>query len=396
MSRTTDQHLPLATRIGEVSTSATVRIADQAKTLRRRGENVVDFSAGRAAEDTPEPICREASRALMQGDTHQTMARGTPEYRQACAQKLERENHIQVDPETEIMASFGCKNGLVLSLLAVMNPGDEIIVEDPGFVSYEPTIRFFGGVPVPVPLQADDGYRWREQALREAVTGRTKAILFCSPHNPAGVVHRPGDLDIIARVARDNDLYVISDEIYERIVWTGHRHTCIATRPGMQGRSITLMGLTKTASMGGWRIGFIYAPQPVVTAMETLQQHLATCVSSFAQAGAAKAFGEEPGEELTGMWRDWEKRCSYMTGELDALPGVSCGMPEGGFYGWMDISGLGESSQALAERLLADHHVATVPGSAFGTQGEGYLRITCVKSWQELEEGLRRLKKALQ
>jgi len=386
----------IAQRVQAAPSSATVRIADLAKTLRRRGEDVIDLSAGRAAEPTPPSICEAASAALHSGDTHQTMARGKPEYREACARKLSRENGIQADPEREIIATFGCKNGLTLALLATLEPGDEVILEDPGFVSYAPTIRFFGGVPVPVPLDPETGYRWREGPLEAAVTERTRAILFCSPHNPTGTVHRPQELDVIAGVARKHDLWVISDEIYERVVWDGRTHTCIATRPGMEGRSITLMGLTKTAAMGGWRIGFAYAPEEVVAAMVTLQQHLATCVGSFTQVGGALAFGQEPGPELTELWEEWEARCDFMTRELDALPGLSCRMPEGGYYGWADIRETGEGSVALAERLLADHHVAVVPGSAFGPQGEGFLRITCVKSRDDLEEALRRIREALE
>lgn len=387
--------LTLAHRIAQAPASATVAIADLAKTLRRQGVDVVDFSAGRASEDTPAHICRTAADALMAGDTHQTMAQGTPEYRAACAEKLRRENGIAANPATEIIASFGCKNGLALALLATMDPGDEVIVEDPGFVSYEPAIRFFGGVPVPVPLEPEDGHRWRKDALRAAVTDRTRAILFCSPHNPTGVVHEPDQVDMIGEVARDHGLYVISDEIYERITWGGRKHTSMATRPGMKHHSITLMGLTKTASMGGWRIGFVYAPPPVVAAMVTLQQHLATCVGSFTQAGAAVAFGEEPGIALRGMWRQWEDRCAFMCAELDAIPGIACEPPEGGFYAWADIRETGETSAALADRLLRSHHVAVVPGSAFGSRGEGFLRITCVKSWDDLREGVRRIRTAL-
>lgn len=387
--------LALARRIDAAPASATVAVADLARTLRQRGHDVVDLSAGRAVEGTPGHICRAAAVAIMAGDTHQTLAQGTSEYRQACAAKLRRENGIEADPDTEIVASFGCKNGLALALLATIDPGDEVIVEDPGFVSYEPTIRFFGGVPVPVPLEPEHGYRWREEALRAAVTGRTRAILYCSPHNPTGVVHEPHEVDMIGGVARDHGLYVISDEIYERITWGGRRHTSMAGRPGMKDHSITLMGLTKTASMGGWRIGFVYAPPAVVGAMVTLQQHLATCVGSFTQAGAAVAFGEEPGPALTGLWQEWEQRCGFMCAELDTIPGVSCDLPEGGFYAWADIRETGETSAVLADRLLREHHVAVVPGSAFGSRGEGFLRLTCVKSWEELREGIRRIRKAL-
>lgn len=382
-------------RIAETPASATVRIADLAATLRRAGVDVVDFSAGRAAEHTPRYVAEAAAKALLDGDTHQTMARGKPEYRAACARKLARENGIDADPETEIIASMGCKQGLTLALLAVLDPGDEVIVEDPCFVSYQPTIRFCGGHARAVPLRAENRFRWRADELEAAITPRTRAILFCSPHNPTGVVHGMEELDVIADIARRHDLFVISDEIYERLTWGEHRHICIASLPGMRERSITLMGLTKSFSMGGWRIGFVFAPPPIISAVTTLQAHLMTCAGSFTQTGAATALGDAPAPEVRTLWRDWEQRVNYMTAALDALPNISCAMPEGGFYGWAYIRALGEDSVSLAERILRDHHVATVPGAAFGEHGDGYLRITCVRSWEDLRKGVSRLEEAL-
>jgi aspartate/methionine/tyrosine aminotransferase len=385
----------LSHRIQETPPSATITIADLASKMRRQGIDIIDFSAGIAAEDSPDYINREAARAMTEGDTHQTMAQGTLEFRQACAQKLEHENGISADPETSIIATFGCKQGLTLAVLAVINPGDEVIVEDPCFVSHKPTISFFGGKPVPVPLRRENRYRWTEEDLEKAVTGRTRAILFSSPHNPIGIVHKESDLDLIAQVACKHDLFVISDEIYERVTWGGRSHVCIATRPGMEDRSITLMGLTKSFSMGGWRIGFVYAPPSVISGMVTLQQHLITCVGSFIQKGAAKALSEEPPDEIKKLWKDWEKRCQFVVSELNKLPNISCDLPEGGFYAWIDISKTGLTSTDMAKRLLEKHLIALVPGVAFGSQGEGYLRMTCVRSWEELREGLSRFKQAL-
>jgi aspartate aminotransferase len=383
----------VSSRVGAAPESATVRIADLASRLRREGVDVVDLSAGRASEGTPAPFVETAIRAMREGHTHQTMARGTPEYREACARKLLRENGITADPSREVVATLGCKQGLTLALLATLDPGDEVILEDPGFVSYAPTIRFFGGVPVPVPLRPEEGFRWTRDQLEAAVTARTRAILFCSPQNPTGVVHGEAELEAIAAVARDHDLFVISDEIYERITWEGRTHRSIATLPGMRPRSIALMGLTKTASMGGWRIGFALAPEPVANAMTTLQQHLMTCAGSFTQAGAAHALGEPPGPELTTLWDGWEARCRKMTAGLNRLPGVSCAMPEGGFYGWADIRERGDDSESLATRLLEEEHVAVVPGAAFGPTGEGFLRITCVKSDADLDRALERMER---
>ncbi len=382
----------LAHRVREAPSSATVRIADRAASLRRQGVDVLDFSAGRAAEHTPAYICDVAVQALHQGDTHQTMAQGKPEFREACARKLARENDLSVDPDTGIIATMGCKQGLLLALMATLNPGDEILVEDPGFVSYQPAIRFCGGVPVPVPLRAENDFRWHPENLEAACTDQTRALLFCSPHNPTGVVHTPDDLAVIAGLAQRRDLMVIADETYERLTWGGRRHTALATLPGMAERTIGLMGLTKSFSMGGWRIGFAYAPRPVIDSMVVLQQHLMTCAGSFAQTGGAAALGDALPASVRALWDDWEKRCRYLVTELDQLPGLACAMPEGGFYAWIDCAETGWDSEALAGHLLQNHHVALVPGAAFGPRGEGYLRMTCVKSWDDLRAGLIRLK----
>ncbi len=384
-----------AQRVGEVGDSATVRIADLASSLRREGLDVLDFSAGRAAEHTPTYISEAAIQAIRDGDTHQTVARGTPVFREACAGKLERENGLVVDPDSGIVATMGCKQGLLLTLMATLDPGDEVLVEDPCFVSYQPTIRLCGGEPVAVPLRADKGFRWQVDDLEAARTDRTRAVLFCSPHNPAGVVHTPDDLDVIGDFAKRHDLIVIADETYERLTWGGKRHTSIATRPGMAERTIGLMGVTKAFSMGGWRVGFAYAPAAVVEGMVIVQQHLMTCAGSFAQAGAARALGEAAPSAVVELWADWEERCRYAVAELERLPGLTCSMPEGGFYAWIDIRATGRGSVELSEHLLREHHVALVPGAAFGPHGEGYLRMTCVKSWADLRAGLARLQEGL-
>jgi len=385
----------LSKRVLENPPSATVLIADIAAGMRRQGIDIIDFSAGRAAEHSPYYVNQEAAQALLSGDTHQTMAQGKPEYREACARKLARENGIVADPEKSIIATLGCKQGLTLALMAVVDPGDEVIVEDPCFVSYQPTIRFCGGIPVPVPLRRENHFRWQRDELEAAITDRTKAILFCSPHNPTGTVHTEADLDLISEIASKHDLTVISDEIYERVTWGDRRHICIATRPHMKERSITMMGLTKTFSMGGWRIGFIYAPESIISGMVTLQQHLMTCAGSFTQTGATKALSEEPPSEIKELWKDWERRCQFVVSELNRIPNISCDSPEGGFYAWIDITGTGETSEQLAERLLREYHIALVPGPAFGATGEEYLRMTCVRSWDDLREGLLRFKQAL-
>ncbi|MCP4724829.1 MAG: pyridoxal phosphate-dependent aminotransferase [bacterium] len=387
----TINEMKIAERIGRIPSSATIRIADHTAELIRQGKDVLDFSAGRAAEHSPDYINRAAAQALIDGDTHQTMAQGTPKFREMVARKLERDNGIKADPDKNIIATLGCKNGLTLGIFSTIDPGDEVIIEDPCFVSYNATIGLCGGVPVPVPLREENNFRWDLKELEAALTDRTKAILMCSPHNPCGTVHTEDDLDMIAEVAQKHNLWVITDEIYERLTLGGRKHTCIASRPGMMERTITLMGFTKTFSMGGWRIGFACVPETVIGPMVILQQHMMTCAGSFTQAGAAAAFEEDYHTDVKEMWLDWEKRVDYVTKEINKIPKLSCHQPEGSFYAWINAEKTGELSVELAERLLNEHYIALVPGSAFGATGEGYLRMTCVKSWEDITEGVRRL-----
>jgi aspartate aminotransferase len=379
---------PLAQRVSRTPSSATVRIADLVSELRRKRTRILDFSAGRAAEQSPDYVNQAASKAMLSGDTHQTPAQGKPEYRENIARKLQRENDLVIDPDKNVIATLGCKNGLTLALMATINPGEEVMVEDPCFVSYGATIGFFGGKTVPVPLRPENDFRWTRKELENAVTDRTCCILICSPQNPTGTVHTEDDLDVIANVARKYNLWVISDEIYERLTWHGRRHVCMATRPGMKNRSIGLMGFTKTFSMGGWRIGFMYAPEPIIKSCVVFQQHLMTCAGSFTQAGAAFALSQDYRPEVLEIWRDWEKRCEYVASEINKISNLSCRMPEGAFYVWIDIRKTGETSADFCERMLKEQHVALVPGASFGPNGEGYVRMTCVKSWEELKEGL--------
>jgi aspartate/methionine/tyrosine aminotransferase len=362
--------------------------------MRRDGIDVLDFSAGRADEHTPRYIVDGAVAAMMSGDTHQTAAQGTVEFLTACGNKLSRENGLTKDPDTQIIATLGCKEGLLLALMATLDPGDEIIIEDPCFVSYGPAISFCGAVPVAVPLLKDDRFRWTEACLERTVTSRTRAILLCSPHNPTGTVHSKNDLAVIAAIAIRHDLLVIVDETYERLAWDGLSHHSLAALPGMADRTVGLMGVTKAFSMGGWRVGFAYGPQAVIRSMVVLQQHLVTCAGSFSQAGAAIAIGSDPTDEVVSLWADWEKRCRFVTSGVGNIGSLTCSMPEGGFYAWIDISSTERPSIDVSNWLLNEHGLVLVPGTAFGPTGEGYLRMTCVKNWETLNDGLDRLTKA--
>ncbi|MCP4404967.1 MAG: pyridoxal phosphate-dependent aminotransferase [bacterium] len=374
----------LAARLGQMASSATVGIADQVVQLRQQGKTVIDFSAGRAFEPTPAYVSQAASDALFGGDTHQTPARGTRNYRQACAAKLARDNALKADWETEIIATMGVKQALTLALLGTVGPGDEVLIEDPCFVSYIPLVNIAGAQVRRIPLKPDNTFRWTAEQVKASITERTRAILFNSPHNPTGTVHTEADLKIIADLAAEHNLTVITDEVYERVTWDGRTHICIASLPSMRERTITCMGLTKTYSMGGWRIGFVCSSAEIIDGLTKLQQHLLTCAPSFTQAGAAVAFGEAPRPEVEEMWHEWEERCALVCEHVNTVTGFTCSKPEGGFYAWVDIKATGLTSLEISEKLLNDVQVAVVPGSAFGPTGEGYIRINCVRNRSEI------------
>jgi len=385
--------LKISDRVDRSVQSSTVGIADTATRLREEGEIIYDFSAARAFEPTPEYIIQEAIRSMKSGETHQTLANGTTEYRAAIAEKLKRENNIFADPEKEIIATMGVKQGLTIGFLALINPGDEVIVEDPCFPSYKQIIHYLGGTPVAVPLKAENRFRWDIDDLEKSVTPKTKAILFNSPQNPTGVVHTQEDLEKIAYIARKYNLFVLSDEVYERIIWGGRKHINICTLDGMKERTITLNSLTKSFSMGGWRIGYTYGPEKIISSLYKLQQHLITSCNSFVQAAAAMAFRDPPHKEVTDYWKEWEAKTVFVANELGSIHGISCPVPEGAFFVWADISQFGMPSKLFVERLLKEEKVALVHGSSFGENGEGYFRMTCSKTWEDSKEGLSRIRR---
>lgn len=380
-------------RLDDIGESATVAIADAAAAMRAAGEPVIDLSAGRAAEATPGFIVDAAAAAMRAGHTHQVPARGDPEYLAAVADRLARVHGLQVDPAGEVLATAGCKQGLLLALLAVTRPGDEVLVDDPCFVSYAPTIAMLGVRPVAVATEPSLRWRPRADVLAAAASERTRAVILCSPHNPAGVVHTAADLGPLAALAHRRDLVVIADEVYEAVTWGGRRHTPIAALPGMQARTIGLMSLTKSHAMGGWRIGHAYGPASLVARMVKAQGHLMTCASAIDQRAAITAVSAEADRRMQPLWRAWEGRVMRFTAGLAALPGLQVEPAEAGFYAWVDVSATGLDGDAFCRRLLQEQRVAAVPGGAFGPRSAGRVRFTAVKPEAQLAEALARLER---
>lgn len=383
---------PLARRVVDMTVSPTISTTEMAVQLIKQGHDVIDLSAGRAADPTPDHILNAARDLLSKGGFKSTPAQGTMELREAAARFIGQKYGLTADPKTEVMVTYGFKHALTMLIPTLLEPGDGIIIEDPAFVSYEPLSRVWGCEVTTVPLLEKNRFRWTEAQLEAAIKPNTKAILLCSPHNPTGVVHNKADLEAIAAVAKRHDLWVITDEIYEWTLWGGSVHIGICTLPGMRERTITIVGLGKAFVMGAWRIGFVFALPEVIKQLVKFQQHCVSCVPEVIQVGALAALAAEQPKQMTDLWKEWEERCRYFSSELDSMPGITCHMPESGYFVWPNITGTGLDSRAFVHELLNTHHIAGLAGCDFGPAGEGYLRFSIVRERKNLERAIPRIR----
>lgn len=352
--------------------------------------DVISLGVGEPDFVTPEHIRRAGIASVEVGDTHYTSNYGTLQLRQAIADHLERRYGLNYGPLHEIIVTVGVSEGVDTALRALVDPGDEVVTPDPGYVAYEAGILFAGGVPMPVQTFAEDGFEVKAAAIEAAVTPRTKAILFGNPNNPTGGVIERGELEAIADVARRHDLLVIVDEVYSRLTY-GMEHACIAALPGMRERTVLLDGFSKTYAMTGWRIGYAAAPQPILEAMLKVHQYAIMCASSMSQAAALEALlhGEEA---VQGMLASYTERRRVMVDGLNRI-GLRCGDPKGAFYAFPSITRTNMTSEQFAEQLLFEEKVAVVPGSAFGSAGEGFVRCAYCTAQEKIEEALERMER---
>ena len=284
--------------------------------------------------------------------------------------------------------------GLYAAVMATVNEGDEVLILDPFWVSYEPCVQLAGGVPVHIPLSKDDGFRLTADRLRWNLTPRTKLLIVNSPNNPTGRVLNRDELEAIASVASEHDMLVLSDEVYEKIVYDGREHISVGSLPNMLDRTMVLNGFSKAYAMTGWRLGYVAAKGPLVKGMQKIQQHSTTCAASFTQrAGVAALTGSQ--EVVVQMAGEYRKRRDIITDGLNSLPGVSCHRPEGAFYAFPDISQTGLSSTDFTEFVLDKAQVAVTPGVAFGTSGEGHVRLSFANSTVLIEKALESMREVL-
>jgi aspartate aminotransferase len=372
--------------------SATIALTDKARTLKALGHKVVSFTAGEPDFDTPVHIKEAANRSLQAGNTHYVSSRGIPKLLDAIASKLKQDNGITVDPSTDIIVTPGSKVALYITLATLCNPGDEVLILEPGWVSYDALVRLPGAVPVPVALDWQRNWVIEETQLESLITPRTKAIIVNSPNNPTGRVMSDPELAAIDHVATRHNLYIVSDEVYDRIIYDVHP-TSPASLPHLAERTLTVNGFSKTFAMTGWRLGYVAGNRDLISKILNVQQHVVTCATSFVQeAGIAAING--PQEPVEDMIRAYRSRRDVILSALQQMPGVHCNTPEGAFYAFPRFPAF-PSSDALAEILLDKCQIATIPGAAFGKTGEQHLRLSYACSMDSIASGMERLDKFL-
>jgi aspartate aminotransferase len=379
--------------------SATLAMAARASALAASGADVIDLSVGEPDFPTPDHICRAAEAAIRAGRTKYTPAAGIPDLRKAVAADYSRRSGLAVTP-AQVIVSCGAKHALHNAFTTLVNPGDEVIVPAPYWVSYAELVKLAGGRPVLVETRIEDNFKLSPAALRAALTPRSRILLLCSPSNPTGVVYTPDELRALADVAVEANLAVIADEIYDQLVFDGRQSPSFPTlRPGLADRTVVVAGVSKTYSMTGWRIGWTISPEPLAKAIGNLQSQETSNPSSVGQYAALAAL-TGPQECVADMCRAFQKRRDLVAARLKAMPGVRIPEIGGAFYAFFDIRAPLSRSRDLAtslawcEALLEREQVALVAGSAFGA--EGHVRMSFAASEEKLSRGLDRIEKFLQ
>ena len=384
----------LAKRMAHIGTESAFEAAARARAVEASGGDVIHLEIGEPDFDTPANIREAAKRALDEGKTHYPPFAGIPELRAAIAADTAVRRGFAPDP-ADVFVTVGGKGVMYYAILALVDPGDEVIVPDPGFPIYESVTRFVGGTPVPIPIRQENDFRLDPGELASLVTDRTKLIVINSPANPTGGVLTVDDLRRIAAVAVERDVAVLSDEIYSRILYDGEEHHSIAALPGMAERTIVLDGFSKTWAMTGWRLGYGIVPPALRTAFGRLLINSVSGATTFAQWGALEAI-TGPQDAVDRMVAEFRARRDLMVEGLNAIPGVACRRPAGAFYVFPDISATGLDGAALADRLLNEVGVAVLAGTAFGSVGSRHIRISYANSTANLTEALVRMRAVIE
>lgn len=393
--------MKLARRAQGIDASPTLAMNARAKEMKKQGIDILSFTVGEPDFDTPEHIAEAGITAIREGFTRYTPAAGIPKLKEAICAKLKRENGLDYEP-ADVVVSNGAKHAIYNALQALIDEGDEVIIPAPYWVSYTEMVKLNGGVPVVVPTRAEEGFKLTPSSLKAAITPRTKAIFINSPNNPTGAVYSRAELEALAEILVPRGIVIISDEVYEKLLYDGATFTSVAALgPEVKDLTVTINGVSKTYAMTGWRIGYAAAPRELAQAMANIQSHATSNPNSIAQKAAVVAL-TGPQEPVRRMLEEFARRRERMVAGINALPGFKCRKPEGAFYIFADVSELfgrtlrGQKitgSISLAELLLVEAHVAVVPGAAFGD--DRYVRFSYATSMTSIEKGLERLKEVL-
>jgi aminotransferase len=374
----------LAERVATLKPSGIRKFFDICASMKE----VISLGIGEPDFDTPQPILQAGIRSLQRGETHYTSNSGTFELRGAISDHLERRYGVSYNPHTEIVVTVGVSEALYMSLTAVLNPGEEVIIPTPCFVAYQAEVTLAGGVPVEIPSRMEDNFQLRPEMIEAAITPRTKAILIGYPNNPTGAVASREVLIGLQRVAEKHDLVVISDEIYDRLVY-GIPHVCFPALPGAGPRTLLLGGFSKDYAMTGWRIGYAAGPADIMQGLLRVHQYTIMSAPTTAQAAALEALqhGDSYVEEMN---QEYNRRRELIVGVLNQL-GLPTFEPRGAFYAFPKVAVTGMDEETFSHKLLEEEHVAVIPGSAFGVGGEGFVRCSYATAYEKIEEALRRI-----
>ncbi len=374
--------------VAAIAPSVTLAITSKAAKLKAEGVKICAFAAGEPDFDTPECITKACEKALEEHKTRYVAAAGLPELRQALVKKLHDKNGLDYEASQIVIANGG-KHALSQVFQTMINPGDEVIIPGPYWLSYPEMVRACGGTPIIVPTDAKHNFLMTPEQLEAAITPKTVAVVMCSPSNPTGMMYPPEQLKAVGEVAIKHDLWIVSDEIYERMVYGDIPQVSMASfGPEFYEHTITVNGFSKTYAMTGWRLGYAAAPKAFAKALISLQSHMASAPNTFAQWGAIAAL-EEAEADVQTMIKAFAGRRARIAELLSQIPGVTCPEPQAAFYVFPDISSFGLTSLEFADRLLEEQHVAVVPGIAFGD--DKCIRLSYACSMENIEEGLARL-----
>ena len=383
----------LSQLIRNIPASVTLAVNDKAKALQRAGHDVIALAGGDPDFDTPAHITAAALAAIENGATHYPAPmKGIPALMETIAHKMNVDNDIHADPKTDIVVTPGGKWALYLALAAILNPGDEVLYLEPVWVSYPPMIKLAGGVGVPVSLSSADNFRVTADLIRAKITPKTKALMVNSPGNPTGHVLSHEELREITKVAIEKDLYIISDEIYEKLVFDGRKHESIGSLHGMAERTLTANGLSKSYAMTGWRLGWLVGPENIIKLAVKLNSQTVSSAANFTMHAAVAAL-TGPQDFIETMRASYQARRDFMVKALNEIDGIACDLVEGAFYLFPSFPGSEKNSLDLADTLLDKAGIAGTPGIAFGSSGEGHVRFSIATAMSELERAVERLAK---